>query len=179
MQKELRQVRDFLDTLIRALNSGIATSESSEAAISAYITTANTARAAVVGAISALISAQSSLESAQKAAEQGTGSSAAALTQAQAGLASARANLEKTIVRAPISGTINSLSLKVGDYLSAGSVAVVIANNGALEVIAYITANDASEISTGSTVTIETAGGTVTGTITRIAPAIDPATKKV
>lgn len=94
-------------------------------------------------------------------------------------MAAARANLEKTIVRAPISGTINSLSLKVGDYLSAGSVAVVIANNGALEVTAYVTDIDSREIAAGSAATIETQAGTVKGAVTRVAPAIDPATKKV
>lgn len=178
-QKELRQVRDFLDTLIRALNSGIASGATTEAMISAYIATANTDRAAIVGAISALASAQAAIETAQTGAQQGNGTSAAGLAQAEAGLAAARASLEKTIIRAPISGSINSLSLKVGDYLSAGTVAVVIANNGALEVIAYVTATDAQEIAPGTTATIETQRGTVKATITRIAPAIDPSTKKI
>jgi multidrug efflux pump subunit AcrA (membrane-fusion protein) len=114
-QKELRQVRDFLDAIVKALNSGIATNGTSEATISTYLATANSARSAVVASLSALASAQASIETAQKGAEVGSGSSAAVITQAQAGLASARAALEKTIVRAPISGTINSLSLKVGD----------------------------------------------------------------
>lgn len=178
-QMELKQVRDFLDAVIKTLNNGVATNNISDATIATYLATANGSRTAIVGAISALSSAQASIETAQKGADTQSGSSAAALAQAEAGLAAARANLEKTIVRAPISGTINSLSLKVGDYLSAGSVAVVIANNGALEVTAYVTDIDSREIAAGSAATIETQAGTVKGAVTRVAPAIDPATKKV
>jgi RND family efflux transporter MFP subunit len=151
----------------------------SAATISTYTATANGARASIVASLSALASAQSAIETAQKGADTQSGSSAASLTQAEAGLAAARASLERTIVRAPISGSINSLSLKVGDYLPAGSVAVVIANNGALEVVAYVTDTDSREISAGAKASIETPAGVVSGTVTRIAPAIDPATKKV
>lgn len=178
-QKELRTIRDFLDTVLRTLNNGIATNGVSATTISTYTATANGARASIVASLSALASAQSAIETAQKGADTQSGSSAASLTQAEAGLAAARASLERTIVRAPISGSINSLSLKVGDYLPAGSVAVVIANNGALEVVAYVTDTDSREISAGAKASIETPAGVVSGTVTRIAPAIDPATKKV
>lgn len=178
-QKELRQVRDFLDAVIKTLNSGIAANDITETTIATYLATANASRSAAVTALSALAAAEASIETAQKGASTGSGASAAALAQAQAGLASARASLEKTVVRAPISGTINSLSLKVGNYLSAGSVAVVIANNGALEVTAYITDTDAREVSVGAQATIETQDGTVAAVVTRVAPAIDPATKKI
>jgi len=178
-QQELRTIRDFLDVIIRTLNSGIATNDVSETDIDTYIATANATRSTMVTALSTLVAAQKSIETAEQGADVGTGSSAATLTQAQAGLALARANLEKTIVRAPISGSINSLSLKVGDYLSAGAVAVVIANNSALEVVAYVTEGDARELVAGTAATIETRDGTVQGTVTRVAPAIDPQTKKV
>jgi RND family efflux transporter MFP subunit len=178
-QKELRAVRDFLDTVIRTLNSGIATNGVSDAAIDAYIATANAARSSVTASISALVAAQSAIETSSQSANTTSGASAAALTQAQAGLAAARANLEKTIVRAPISGTVNSFSLKVGDYLSPGQLAVTIANNGALEVVAYITDTDAREVSIGNTATIENNGATIKGVVTRVAPAIDPVTKKI
>ena len=178
-QSELRAVRDYLGSIVDALNAGIATNGVSAATIAGDIATANSDRSSVVAAISALSSAQSGITSASTGADTQSGSSAAGLAQAQAGLAAANAALEKTIVRAPISGTINSLSLKVGDYLAAGSVAVVIANNGALEITAYVTADDASEIAAGGKATITTQSGTVSGTITEVAPAIDPATKKI
>ncbi len=179
--KELRQLRDFLDTVIVTLNSGIATGGITDAVIAGYSTTASTARASVTASLSALSAAGQALEVAQKSSDTTVAQSAsqAALTQATAALAAARAGLEKTIVRAPISGTVNSFSLKVGDYLSAGTVAVVIANNGALEVLAYITDADAREIAVGNQATIQNNGGDTRGVVTRIAPAIDPATKKI
>jgi RND family efflux transporter MFP subunit len=178
-QKELRSLRDFLDIVLKVLNAGISTNTTSASAISGYIATANADRSAAVGALASLAQAESSIQTAQTGAELGTGTSAAALAQAEAGLAAARAALEKTIVRAPISGSINSLSLKVGDYLAPGTIAVVIANNGALEITSYVTATDAQEITAGTTVQVEIQGGSVGATVTRIAPAIDPQTKKI
>ncbi len=178
-ENELKVARNYLDAVIRTLNNGIATNGVSQANIAAYLATANASRSAIVGAFSGLVSAQSAIATASKGADTQSGASAAGLTQAQAGLAAARANLEKTIIRAPISGTINSLSLKVGDYLSANTVAAVVANNGALEITAYVTDTDSHEIAVGAVATIETPQGAVSGTVTRVAPAIDPATKKV
>lgn len=180
-QKELRQLRDFLDTLISVLNSGIATGGITDTTIATYSATASGARASVTASLSALVAAGQALETAQKSSDTTTAQSAsqAALTQAQGVLAAARAGLEKTIVRAPISGTVNSFSLKVGDYLSAGTVAAVVANNGALEVITYITDTDTREIAVGNQATIEVNGATARAAVTRIAPAIDPATKKI
>lgn len=178
-QSELRQVRDFLDAVIRTLNSGVPSGSISASTIATYLSTANTDRASVVSALSALAAAQAALQTAATGADAESGSAAAALAQAQAGLAAAQAALEKTIIRAPISGTLNSFSLKVGDYLAAGSVAAVVANNGALEITAYLTDTDAREVSAGARARINTGSGIASGTVTRVAPAIDPATKKV
>ncbi|HVV39222.1 MAG TPA: efflux RND transporter periplasmic adaptor subunit [Candidatus Paceibacterota bacterium] len=177
-QAELRQTRDFFDTLIRALNAGIATQTVSDSTLTAYKASAAAARASITGSISTLIGIQQALQTAQQNSSQTTGVSAtqAGLAQAQAGLAAARANLEKSIIRAPISGTINSLPLKVGNFIASFSPAVTIANNGALEVIAYVTQNDTAQISVGGKAVIE---GSVAGVITRIAPALDPLTKKI
>jgi RND family efflux transporter MFP subunit len=178
-QTELRQIRDFFDTLVRELNGGIATQSMSQAAIASYQASATAARASITGSISALVSAQQALQTAQQNASQASGTvsaSQAGLAQAQAGLAAARANYEKTIIRAPISGTINSLPLKRGNFVQASSPAVTIANNGALEITAYVTQNDAQLFGVGSKVSID---GTAVGVVTRIAPALDPLTKKI
>jgi RND family efflux transporter MFP subunit len=178
-ENELRAVRDFLDTVITTLNGGIATNGITDTMISTYKSTATGARTSVTTALSSVTSALQSLTTAQQNTADGSGSasaSQAALTQAQGTLAAARANLEKSIIRAPISGTINSLSLKQGDYVQASSPVLTVANNHALEVVAYITANDAPKLSVGAKATIDT---NTTGVITRIAPAIDPLTKKI
>ena len=86
------------------------------------------------------------------------------------------ANLEKSIIRAPISGTINSLPLKSGDYAQAQSPVLTVANNSALEVLAYITQNDITRVAVGDPATLE---GGIKATVTKVAPALDPITKKI
>jgi RND family efflux transporter MFP subunit len=178
-ETELRSVRDFLDSVILTLNGGIATNGTTQTVISGYLTTANAARSSVIGSLSSIVSARQALQTATQNSADGSGqasASQASLTQAQGALAGARANLEKTIIRAPISGTINSLSLKRGDFVQMTAPVLTVANNHALEVIAYITPNDAPRIAVGDKATLD---GGVTGIITKIAPAIDPLTKKI
>lgn len=189
-QDEVRAARNFLDLVVSALNKAIPTSSVSTTAIATYLAEATAVRTSLTTTLSALTSATQSLSSAQSALdvarnslEQGvTGGQAedvsaakAAVKQAQGGLAAARANLEKTIIRAPISGTVNSFSLKRGDYVQMSSPVLTIANNGSLEVITYVSENDAKEIAVGQAVSIEQASGVVT----RVAPALDPITKKI
>jgi RND family efflux transporter MFP subunit len=178
-ESELRVISDFFDTVIVTLNAGIATNGISEPTLATYKATATGARASITAALSSMVSARQSLQTALQNSATGSdtaSASQAALTQAQGTLAAARANLEHSIIRAPISGTINSLTLKLGDFVQAGSPVVTVANNHALEVLAYITANDAAAIAVGSKATIQE---TTEGVVTRIAPAIDPLTKKI
>ncbi len=189
-QAEVRAARNFLDLVVSALNKGIQTPAVSASAIATYLAEATAVRTSLTSTLSALSNATQSISSAQSALdvarnnlEQGvTGgqtedvsAAKAAVKQAQGGLAAARANLEKTIIRAPISGTINSFSLKRGDYVQTSSPVLTVANNNSLEVIAYVSENDAREISVGQDVSIERA----TGVVTRVAPALDPVTKKI
>lgn len=181
---ELRSVRTFLETVIGALNAGIATPDYSQTTINSFITSATAARTAINAALSSIASAKTSVATAQKNLEQGvTGAqqedvsaAQAALKQAQGTLAAARANLEKTVIRSPITGTINSFSLKRGDFVAMGSPVLTVANNGALEIVAYVTDSDSKEISVGQKASIDSGA---LGTITRIAPALDPVTKKI
>ena len=189
-QTEVRAARNFLDLIVSALNKAIPSPSASSAQIATYLAEATAVRTsltstltALSGAIQGLSSSQSALEVARKNLEQGvTGgqpedvaAARAAVKQAQGGLAAARANLEKSIIRAPISGTVNSFSLKRGDYVQMTAPVLTVANNGALEILTYISENDAREIAVGQPVSIEQASGVVT----RIAPALDPVTKKI
>ncbi len=189
-QSEVREVRNFLDTIVSALNKGIPTPSISTTLLATYLAEATAARSSLTTTLSglsvtaqSLVSAEAALDVARKNLEQGisggqaedVASARAALKQAQGGLAAARANLEKTIIRAPISGTINSFSLKRGDYVQTASPVLTVANNGSLEVLAYVTENDARDIAVGQRVTMDGA----TGVVTRVAPALDPLTKKI
>ncbi len=188
--EEVRSTRNFVDLVVMNLNKAIPTVTVSEAQIATFLAQATAARASLTGALSSLsgsmqglAAAQSAVQVAEQSLEQGvTGgqsediaSAKAALKQAKGVLAGAQANLEKTIIRAPISGTVNSFSLKRGDYVQQASPVLTVANNKALEVVAYVTEGDAREIAVGQRVTIESAHGSVT----RIAPALDPITKKI
>ncbi len=190
MQAEVRAARNFLDLIVSALNKAIPTPSISTTAIATYLAEATAVRTSLTSTLSALSgatqnlsSSQSALDVARKNLEQGVSggqvedvaAAKAAVKQAQGGLAAARANLEKTIIRAPISGTINSFSLKRGDYVQMSSPVLTVANNGSLEVVTYVSENDAREIAVGQPVSIEQASGVVT----RIAPALDPVTKKI
>ena len=182
-ESEARQARDLLDTMLTALNSAVPSISVTQAQIDVYIASTNGARTALTGALSGISGARQGLLTSQKNLEQGvTGAqtqdvaaSLAALKQAQGGLAAARAALEKTIIRSPISGSINALSLKKGDYVGMTSPVFSVANNGALEITAFVTQQDVRDITIGDKVTLDTGSGVVT----RIAQALDPITKKI
>ncbi|MBI2005080.1 efflux RND transporter periplasmic adaptor subunit [Patescibacteria group bacterium] len=180
---EVRVVRDFLDQVIITLNNGIPANNISAATIASYKATASAARSAVTAALSSLTGAQQTLTTAEQNATGGAAMSSSAgalLAQAQAGLKAAEINLEKTLIRASIAGTINSLSLKRGDFVQAFTPAASIANNNALEVVLYVTEGDSRNIRVGAKAIVHAGNGaTLNGTITRIAPALDPLTKKI
>ncbi|HET8581002.1 MAG TPA: efflux RND transporter periplasmic adaptor subunit [Candidatus Paceibacterota bacterium] len=183
-QSDVRETRDFFDTLIGALNAAVPSQSVSTTQIATWEAGASTARSTLTGTLSALTSADAALTTADEtlsqtnegAQPQDTAAAQAAVMQAQGGLAAAQAALEKTIVRAPISGTINAISITQGDYVSNFENVVTIANNHALEIVANVTEADAKRLTAGQPVTID---GSAAGTVTRIAPAIDPSTKSI
>jgi RND family efflux transporter MFP subunit len=183
-ETEVRTARSFFDTLIAALGKSITTQSISAADIAAYKTNASAARSALTGVLSSLSGADAAITAADQNLAVGTTGGAtqdvagaqAGITQAEGGLAAARAALEKTIIRAPISGTINMLDMKKGDFEQIYTPVVTIANNHALEIVAYVSEDDAARIAVGDTVTLEQGN---TGTITKIAPALDPTTKNI
>jgi multidrug efflux pump subunit AcrA (membrane-fusion protein) len=129
------------------------------------------------GARNGLTGAESALAQAKIAAEAGTPSLGdAQLTQALGTLRLAEANLEKTIIRSPISGTVQSLNIKEGTTIGMGMPTAVISSEGALEISSSISAEDATRLAVGDTVGIE---GNAEGTVTEIASALDPVTKKI
>lgn len=91
-------------------------------------------------------------------------------------LRSAQANYEKTLIRTPITGVVNALYLKSGEYVSPGAPAAIIANNNGLEINTSISQDDREGLEVGDVVAID---GLSTGVISAIAGAIDPATGKV
>jgi RND family efflux transporter MFP subunit len=99
----------------------------------------------------------------------------AQVKQALGSLRAAQATLANTILRTPISGTVNSLSVRVGDFVGNQAVVARVANNNALEVITYVGDSELPAFTVGSTVTIDEQ---FYGTVTEVAPAVDPVTRK-
>jgi multidrug efflux pump subunit AcrA (membrane-fusion protein) len=176
--QELRALRSYLDMLIKVLNGGIPSPEASASTIASHLAAATGARTSVTGSLSAITAAQSALESAKNASGDSgvVTSSAAGIKQAQGAYNAALASLEKTIIRSPISGSLNNFTIKLGDFVSPTQQVAIVSNNGALEAVAYISEEDRERVVVGQKVTFD--GGT-TGTITRVAPALDPVTRRI
>lgn len=175
---ELREVRTYLDTVIKVLNAAVPREDVTATTISSYIADVSESRSAVITSLSSIVAARSSLETARTNAEGGAtlSTSGASIKQAEGAYNAALASLEKTILRSPISGTLNNFTIKLGDFVSATQQVAIVSNNGALEAIAYVSEEDKLRISVGQKVTLE---GDITGTITRIAPALDPVTRRI
>ncbi len=179
---EIKLAQGFMQDLVGALNGAIPTYSITDATIDGYRTSASAGQAGV-NALAATITSTSELLTAKKAAVaaastgQATGVTgvSADIAGAEANLAAAQANLEKTLIRAPISGTINRLDLDVGSFVGASQPVVYMTNAGGLEVVAFVSGNDIADIAVGAKVKI---GASVEGTVARVAGALDPVTKK-
>ncbi len=185
VEAETRQAAKYLDDLSLALSRAIPDARITNTQIDSWKTVTSIARQSVNGALASITGSRNALQAATAAtaiAEKNAGDdpdAAAADAQVKSvfgALEGARVRLDKTIIRSPISGTINSLSVDTGDFVSPFSPVAIVSNNGALEIVAYVTENDVHEFALGDTVNIE---GGAKGVVTRIAPAIDPRTKKI
>lgn len=131
----------------------------------------------VQGTGSALTSAEEAVLRASIASTGGNLSVADAQVKIALGsLRAAQANYEKTLVRTPISGVINALYLKAGEYVVPGQPSAIVANNNGLEVRTAISQEESLQTKIGDTITIE---GMATGTVSAIGGAVDPSTGKV
>jgi RND family efflux transporter MFP subunit len=152
------------------------------------------ARAALAEAKAALENARLNLSRTDKLYERGiaagkevedaraqSAAAAAALEQAQAALATADRQLERTSVRAPISGQVVRRFVGVGEQVD-GTPAqplVELANVDRVEVAAHVAADELSRVRVGQHAVIVSdayAERSFAGEVIAIAPAIDPAT---
>ncbi len=178
---DVSEVRDLLSAVVSALNKGIASGAVTDAAIAGYRADVSTALSNVNGAASSVNSAIENLRAKIAAVNvstenlSGGSSENADIRAAEANLQAARANLEKTVIRAPISGTINRLDLEVGSFASASAPVVYITNAHGLEVVVFVSERDIGEISVGAEVSI---GKSIKGRVSKLASALDPVTKK-
>ena len=176
--EETRLLKDYVDDISALLNASIPSNSYTQAAIDAHGAVSSAARSIVSGSLASLAASSQALIAAQTSGDAPSNASAsdAAIKTAQGAYNAANASLEKTIIRAPISGTLNNLSIKLGDFVSPSQEVAVVSNNGSLEIVAFITPEDRRQINVGTAVLIERE---YKGSVTSVAPAIDPITKKI
>ena len=180
-----KQVLAMVDDFIKAFNKAEPNSQYTEADYRALVVTFGGVRgqlvsilASIDGARSGLSAAEDTVNRAQIAGSGNTVSSADAQVKIALGsLRAAQANFERTLVRTPITGVVNALYVKTGEYAAPGLPAAIIANktNG-LEISTSVSQEDSVKLAVGDVVTIDSSA---TGTIAAIAGAIDPTTGKV
>lgn len=73
----------------------------------------------------------------------------------EARLAQAQLNMDRTIVRAPVSGTITNLSLHVGDYVHTGEGVITVVDTQEIWVTAYFEETELRKIKPGDKVRIK------------------------
>jgi len=174
----------FVDTFIDVFAAQSGSSRYSDAEIRSFGATFNTLRTNLNNTQIALDNAKTGLVAADDAVQQAqltttvTSSPAAdaQIKQALGSLRAAQANLAKTVLRTPISGTVNELSLRTGDFVSAQQQIAEVANNNALELVTSIGEQERDAFAVGDSVQIE---GGLNGTVTEIAPAVNADTGKI
>lgn len=183
-KQSVQRTIKFVDTFLTVFSIQDEKSSYDDAEIQGFIATFTTLRSNLIASesaidtsVSVLKSAADGLRSAELAASGGQVSAAdAQVKQALGSLKAAHANLAKTIMSTPISGTVNHLSARTGDFIGAYTQVATVANNGAQEIVTYLSERDRSLLAVGDVVSIEQ---TSNGTVTEIAPAVDNATQKI
>ena len=166
-ENRTRQVDTFLTNLANAANKTDSRATADQLAALA------SARASVSSVLASITSARGSFRSGSTSA---TASADASVKQALGSLRAAQANLERTIVRAPIAGQVNFLPIRVGDYVTSFTHVATVAQNGALEIVVYVPEDDRNLLVAGGKVTVDEK---YDGVITSVAPALDPTTKQI
>jgi len=177
-EQRLTRTGAFVSQLAGLISEVDADTVFTEDILSSYKTRLSAARSRIDTSLQNVSSARASLKNAEQSATGGvvTSDAAARIKQALGSLRAAQSAYEKTLVRSPISGVVNALYLKQNEYVGQSQPAAIIANNNALEITTAVSEDERSLLSIGDAVTINE---TIPGTITRIAPAVDPQTGKV
>jgi len=182
--KQVDRTIAIVDMFITIFNKDTTIGGYTQAELQGYGTSFTALKASLISTRSAIDNAKASLKgandgvkAAQLAASGGQVSAADAQVKIALGtLQSAQASYEKTIVRSPISGVVNALYLKTGDYVAPSQPAAIIANNNGLQIKTFVNQTDGATLKVGDPVTIE---GKAAGIITAKAAALDPSNGKL
>lgn len=179
------RISAFIDTLTVIVQDQDTTTEFKQEEKDAVVAQMFGLRTSINAVLKQLEGAQAALDGAEKAVLQAeiagstkvSSASSAQVKIALGSLRAAQANYEKTLVRTPISGVVNALYLKTGEFASPSTPAAIIANNNqGLEVTTSVSQEESVLLSVGDEVKVDKVA---TGTIAAIGGSIDPTTGKV
>ncbi|KKS36836.1 MAG: hypothetical protein UU98_C0020G0019 [Parcubacteria group bacterium GW2011_GWD2_42_14] len=189
-ERDLERIKTFLNSISSYIseqtidaNLTSATKSAQEATVLGARSNISSAQNLVHGARNGLTAAKSGSQVASLSSDvvlsgarsEDVAAAQAGVTQAQGALAGAYAQLENTLIRTPISGTVSTLNATRGDFLSSFDVVAVVANEGALEIEVFVSDSVRDRIVVGGPVLID---GKYQGMVTSISPGLDPVTKK-
>ncbi len=129
-------------------------------------------------AVSRFQNAQTSLASAQNSQEGNYNAAKAQLDSAQAALEIAQKKLDDCTVTAPISGQLSSLSVEIGETVSAGEAYAVVIDNSEEKVEIQVPDTDIDLLKQGMKMQadLQAVGAALTGSISEISSVSDPQT---
>lgn len=145
-QAHLIEVSDLLSLAATALTLASESSNVTRATLDGYASDISTARTAVQAAIAALTSAVTAQKSAAAKLEiaerslalKEAGTSDPDIDAQVARVNTARAQIEKTLIRAPFSGVVTAVDAKVGAVSSANEPAISMISDGSFKIESYV-----------------------------------------
>jgi RND family efflux transporter MFP subunit len=106
----------------------------------------------------------------------------AASADAQARLATAQQQLDKTRITSPLAGIVSDRPVNAGDVVQPGTPLVTVIDPSSMRLEAAVPSDEVSGIDVGAPVRFTVSGypdRTFSGSVERINPAVDPATRQV
>ncbi len=144
-----------------------------------YVQIPNTKSASYVSNYSSYLSAKENVGvvvQQSSVSENQLNSQRAQIKQAEANTQLLRAQLAKTQIRAPFTGSIVALDVGVGEYVSPGKPVITLISEKGKQLKVFLSGDDAKNISIGNSVYVE---DKEIGSISSIAKGIDSATGKI
>lgn len=171
-KKNIETIRKLFDNVQLGLNNAsLVVLPSDFATLNSWKATVSAARSTLSGVASSLTNAEKSYASAIV-----TNGSGGVSSIASAGVKALQAQLDKTIIRSPISGKVAALPLRTGELAVPGQLIATIVGPGGIQVQAYASGEDISRIIKNAKVTIS---GKYTGIVTSVAPSVNSTNRKV
>lgn len=176
-EKTVRETQNLLTGIALALNAYTSTDAAASGVYNQYKGNIAQARTAVDGALSGLNAAKQAYMSAQTVVgPYELKTQEIAVDSAANQVLAIRAQREKTIITAPISGIISYFPAREGELVTVGQQIASIINSSGLQVKSYLSKEEFSFVKIGDKATID---GQDFGVVSKLAPGIDPNTKKL